>query len=369
MAGWRSAVSEFRGASARCQKPFISSSRRLLTAPELLDAPDEWIDRSLRWVNYILENYQPSVVEHPVRRAALTRIDDILHITSAPRKTLVQNFYRERLERAIRDIEQTKVTEGMRIWKLYNDGFLVRTPAVSFAFDIVPGAPVPGFSIPKELLERLVSQSDAMFISHMHGDHASADVARMFLASAKPVIAPEGLWSNIPDLASRLTYPKRSTELVHSVRVRGGALVLKVAAYPGHQGAPVVNNVYVVTSPDGFTVVQTGDQSGPEGPGGDFDWLAQIGRDRHVDVLLPNCWANALGRIIRGVNPELVITGHENEMGHTVDHREDYTQTYNHLFEPRYPSIVMTWGESYHYRRDPVREEARAGEAGADKLP
>jgi LmbE family N-acetylglucosaminyl deacetylase len=151
--------------------------------------------------------------------------------------------------------------------------------------------------------------------------------------------------------------------------VRGGALVLKVVAYPGHQGASVVNNVHVVTSPEGFTVVHTGDQSGAEGPGGDYDWLAQIGRDRHVDVLLPNCWANALGRIIRGVNPELVITGHENEMAHTVDHREDYTQTYNRLFEARYPAVVMAWGESYHYRSDRVREEARAGEAGADKLP
>jgi hypothetical protein len=56
-------------------------------------------------------------------------------------------------------------------------------------------------------------------------------------------------------------------------------------------------------------------------------------------------------------------------MGHTVDHREDYTQTYNRLFEARYPAIVMACGESYHYRRDPVREEARAGETGTDKLP
>jgi hypothetical protein len=54
---------------------------------------------------------------------------------------------------------------------------------------------------------------------------------------------------------------------------------------------------------------------------------------------------------VRGVNPELVITGHENEMGHTVDHREDYTQTYNHLFGSRYPFLVMAWGESFHYRR------------------
>ena len=38
-------------------------------------------------------------------------------------------------------------------------------------------------------------------------------------------------------------------------------------------------------------------------------------------------------------------------MSHTVDHREDYTQTYNRLFGSPYPAVVMTWGESYYYRR------------------
>jgi L-ascorbate metabolism protein UlaG (beta-lactamase superfamily) len=343
---------------------FVSSPRRVMTAPELKDAPDEWIERSLQWVDYILENYPPALVEHPVRRAALIRLDDVLHIESAPLKEPVQMFYRERMERAVTDIEQTKVTEGMRVWKLYNHGFLIRTPLVSIAFDIVPGMPsktVTGFSISPDVLKRLVAQADVMFISHMHYDHANQDVARIFLDSQKPVVAPEGLWANIPDLSTRLTYPKRSTEIVHSIAVRDGSVTLKVVAYPGHQGKAPIVNVNLVATPDGFTVVHTGDQSGFEGPGGDFDWIAQIGRDHHVDLLLPNCWGNELGRTIRGVNPELVITGHENEMSHTVDHREDYTQTYNHLFESHYPAIVMGWGESYLYRKDRVRQEALTG--------
>jgi L-ascorbate metabolism protein UlaG (beta-lactamase superfamily) len=331
--------------------PFVSSPRRILTAPELLDAPDEWIDRSLKWVDYILQTYRPDPVEFPERRAALIRLDDVLHIESAPKKPLVQKFYKMRLEHAIEDIERTKVTEGMRIWKLYNHGFLVRTASVSFTFDIVPGTRTPGFELPKEWLQRLVAQSDATFISHLHGDHANRDVAKLFLSQHKPVIAPEGLWADDPELSKQLTYPKRSTSEVHEIQISGGSRVLKVVAYPGHQGKPVLVNVHLVTTPEGFTVVQTGDQSGDEGPGSDFDWLTQIGRDHHVDVLMPNCWANGLHRIVRGVNPELVITGHENEMGHTVDHREDYTQTYERLFRLNYPYVLMTWGESYLYQR------------------
>lgn len=332
--------------------PFVSSARRVTTAPELPDAPDAWIGDSLQWVNFVLDHYRPSArAEHPLRRAALIRLDDILHIPSAPEKQIVQKFYQDRIEQAVADIEKTKVTEGMRIWKLYNHGFLVRTPTVSFAFDIVPGIRTVGFNVSKTLLERIARQADAIFISHLHNDHANKDVARIFLSMNKPVVAPEGLWTDTPDLASRLTYPKRSTTAVHDLALATGK-ALKVVAYPGHQGPRVLVNVHLVTTPEGFTVVQTGDQSGDPGPGGDFDWIAQIGRDHKVDVLMPNCWANGLGRMVRGVNPRLVITGHENEMGHNVAHREDYTQTYNRLFPIHYPAPVMTWGESFHFRRD-----------------
>lgn len=334
-------------------KPFIWSERRILTAPELFDAPDEWVDRSLQWVEYVLDAYRPGLVEHPARRAALIRLDDVLHIESAPRKELVQKFYRQRLEQAVADIEKTKVTQGMRIWKLYNHGFLVRTPTVSFTFDLVPGTRIPGFAIPVDLMERLVAQSDATFISHLHGDHANQDVARMFLAKQKPVVAPEGLWKDNAELSGRLTYPERSASAIHSIPVRGGQQTLKVVAYPGHQGATVLNNVHLVTSPEGLTVMQTGDQWNDDKPGSDFDWLSNVARSHHVDILFPNCWTRGIDRMIRGINPEVVITGHENEMAHSVDHREDYTQTYNRLFGVPYPSIVMTWGETWQYVRRP----------------
>jgi len=331
------------------KKPYLSSDRRALTAPELRDAPDEWIERSLAWADDMLREYRPAMVEHPVRRAALIRLDDVLHIESAPEKPLVQKFYRARIERAVAEIENTRVASGARIWKLYNHGWFVRTPSVSVAFDIVPGTRTPGFAVDAQVLARIAAQADAMFISHMHGDHASQAVAGMFLDRKKPVVVPEGLWQG-QEIAGRLTVPQRSTTTVHSLALAGGRSV-KYVAYPGHQGRSPINNVHLVTTPEGFTVVQTGDQSGAEGPGSDFDWIAHIGRDHRVDVLLPNCWTTGIDRVARGVNPAVILPGHENEMGHTVDHREDYTQTYNRLFGSRYPFVVMAWGESFQYTR------------------
>src|SRR5262249_46146082 len=188
-----------------------------------------------------------------------------------------------------------------------------------------------------------------------HGDHANPDFAKMMLDRGKPVIAPEGLWKDRPEFAMRLTYPERSTAKVHSIPVRDGAQTLKVIAFPGHQGPTVVNNVHLVMTPEGFTVVQTGDQWGDDVPGSDFDWLSQISRSHHVDILFPNVWTKGLDRIVRGVNPNVVITGHENEMGHTVDHREDYTQTYNRMYGIPYPLVLMAWGETWLYQASGAR--------------
>ena len=338
------------GAGDGPHPPFVSNLRRLLAAPELYDAPDEWIDRSMQWIEYILQHYPPGWIEVPERRPALFRLDEVLHIPSAPNKPLIQKFYRSRLQNAIQEIEAAKVTEGMRIWRLYNHGVLVRTPSVTFTMDLVPGAPgVPGFALPTPWLDRLVAQSDVTFISHWHPDHANKDVARMFLAAGKPVIAPEGLWADDVDLAKMMTYPERSTAVFHTIHVGRDSQALQFVSYPGHQGKPVLVNINLVLTPEGYSVLHTGDQSGDEGNGTDFDWLAHIGHYHHVDVLLPNGWANDLHRIIRGVNPELVIPGHENEMSHAVAHREEYTQDYERLFGLHYSFITLTWGESFLY--------------------
>jgi hypothetical protein len=110
--------------------------------------------------------------------------------------------------------------------------------------------------------------------------------------------------------------------------IKGGTTQLQVVPFPGHQAHPVLDNLTLVRTSEGFSTLHTGDQSGDEGEGTDFDWLAHIGHYQQVDVLLTNGWTNDLHRIVRSVNPYLVIPGHENEMTHEVPHREEYTQDY-----------------------------------------
>ncbi|MBT9333131.1 MBL fold metallo-hydrolase [Paracidobacterium acidisoli] len=328
---------------------FVTSARRLLVPPELKEAPEEWIENSLAWCDFIFNSMPPAIPEYPARRAALQRLDDILHIQSAPDDPVVRQFYIHRIEHAIEEIRTTRVTSGMRIWKLYNHGFFVKTATVSFCFDLVPGAPETSFQIPHNLVRQLAELSDAMFISHWHPDHANKGVAAEFLALNKPVIAPPGLWSDDPSFSGRLTYANRDPLHIQKIAVTRSERTILVRTFPGHQGPPIENDLYLVTTPEGFTVMHLGDQFSSPDDHSEDAIFKDFARKYHVDVLLPNAWNPRLLQTITSVNPALVIPGHENELAHAVPHREDYVQSYERLTGCKTPWLIMAWGEGYSF--------------------
>jgi hypothetical protein len=328
---------------------FVSSVRLLLAPPELPSAALPWVSDSLEWADYIFTMFPPSIPEPPERRAALLRVDDVLHLPDAATIPAVETYYVGRIEGALDSIEHSQIAAGARIWKLYNHGFVVKTSGNAFAFDIVSGTQTPGISISDADIRRIVDSTDVLFISHWHPDHADKRVVRAYLKAGKPVIAPPQLWDDDPEFAGKLVTPNRQVEYQNVLKLPSGH-DLRYIAYPGHQGTTVLNNVYLVSTDSGFSVVHTGDQYAPSPAFPDYQWLSQISCHHGVDVLLINGWTPGLNRIAAGIHPRLLITGHEDELAHEIPHRESYSQSYNRLFCTTYPYLVMTWGENFSYR-------------------
>jgi len=310
-------------------------------------------------VNQVLVNYLPDWPEPPARKSALLLLDGVLHDVYAPQRPPVQSFLKDRLRMAAEDIEQTEVSEGARIWKLYNHGFIVRTRSVTIGFDLVSikSAGIDGFCIDDDVMQRFVNQCDALFISHYHDDHAEEWVAQSFIDQGKPVVAPPDVW-NDRSIHAEMTHLDREPHTLQALSVQNEQKELQVVVYPGHQGADIENNVTLVITPEGLSFSQMGDQSNDQ----DFEWIDEVGNHHLVDVLMPNCWTTDIARVAKGFNPAIIITGHENEMGHTIDHREPNWLTYQRKEGSdrfggsvdvgyHHPLILMTWGESYHYRR------------------
>jgi L-ascorbate metabolism protein UlaG (beta-lactamase superfamily) len=292
-----------------------------------------------------LTRFPPRLPESEMRRLALVMLDAVLHDPAAPSRPAVQDFYHTTMDLAAGELERNRVSRGALIWKLYDHGFIVRTPTVTIAFDLVRGysAGVDGFVPGNAVFERIVSQCDALFISHRHGDHADSWIAETFLDQGKPVVAPAEVWAD-STIHGRMTILDREPHRTQSLTVHGGATELQVVVYPGHQGN-VPNNVTLVISPEGMSFCHTGDQSSED----DFGWIEEVGANHRVDVLMPNCWTTDIARLVDGFDPGVVIPGHENELGHSVDHREPYWLTYDRMSRSSYPMILMTWGESFHF--------------------
>lgn len=301
---------------------------------------------TLNLVADALTRFPPQLPEPFIRRMAMLMLDGVLHEESAPELLPVQDFFHSAMGFAVDEIESTRVSRGAIIWKLYDHGFVVRTPTVTIGFDLVRGysAGVDSFAVPDRLMERIIEQCDLLFISHWHGDHADRMVISSFIGADKPVVAPAEAEADSA-FQGRITHLAADADSVQVLPIQGGSLSLEVVVFPGHQGADMSNNVTLVRSPEGLAFCHTGDQSNED----DFSWIDEVSDQYEVDVLMINCWTTDISRAARGFDPELIITGHENELGHSIDHREPFWLTYDRLSRTSYPFLVMTWGESYHY--------------------
>lgn len=293
----------------------------------------------------ILSATPPALDEPGSRQLAMLLLDAVFHDECAPRRDAVQQFHQQRTITALEEMEHSDVVTGMMIWKLYNMGVVVRTQSVTVAFDLVRGSSsgAEAFALPDAVMERIAAQCDILFISHQHGDHGDEVVASLFLQQGKPVIAPPDLWQE-KEIYHQLTHLERVAHDTQPISLQAKQINLDVVVYPGHQGAGILNNVVLVITPEQYGVCHTGDQSLDD----DYVWINRVLEVHDIDLLLPNCWTPDPVRTIAGFNPRLLIPLHENELGHTIDHREAYTLDYSRWHVP-YNKIIMTWGESFHF--------------------
>jgi L-ascorbate metabolism protein UlaG (beta-lactamase superfamily) len=300
----------------------------------------------LNHVSGVLNDFSPQKNEPLQRTQALYLLDCIFHDVYAPNRLPVQQFVQTRVEKLAVELENEKVSEGAAIWKLYSHSFIVRTRSVTIGFDLIrPSIRFDSFYVDmKPVLSRIVDECDILFISHHHRDHADEWVANQFIQQGKPVISPPNVWKN-KAIYDKINHLKRDADLEHSIPVKNGDSEMMAKIYPGHQG-DYLNNVVVFTTPENLCISHNGDQNAGQ-IAKDTMWLFNIHKHHNIDVLLYNSYMQPSW--IKGFNPKLVISGHENELGHGIHSRHPYWKMHERSKSIPYPLIVMTWGESYLY--------------------
>jgi len=283
-------------------------------------------EMSLVEIRDVLRSNPPNSRNDAVREEAILNLDEYLKRDASRTDPQMIWFYEHMVDAVNSDLS-SPVTEGARIWSMYNDGFIVKTPSTVFAFDLVDAYSGWSYRIPSSVLYQI----QVLFVSHNHGDHYDSDVTNLVRLGGGEVVCPaEDSFGSI-----RLGPGEQAT-------IAG----LSVTAHNGLHSVPV--RVYEVTTPEGLTFLHTGDnQTSTTLPSG-----------LRVDVLLLNAWVNESGttssiigmrNCINKILPFLTIPGHIQELSHAAP-RPSFESALAADDVP-IPGIVSVeaWGERYDY--------------------
>ncbi len=314
----------------------ISSLHYARTAPPNSPASAPAPSDTLSVCSSELETHPPNGVNWAKRRVMLEAIDGPLNARQddAWRRDIGALFQRQ-MKKALAEISESRVTHGVRIWRMYNMGFVVKSAEATIGFDIHPGW-VFDNPMDQAQLKQLADHLDAAFVSHWHHDHSSREFLRQMLAAGKKIVL-------LDSLARELTGEnvfRIPGEENRPLRIAG----VEINGHTGWQFPTARNNVYVVRI-GGLLVMHQGDNT-------KTSLYRKIAGEHKIDVLLGNCWAK-LSKAVEGVKPKLLVSGHENEIKHPLFLRSGYKRTFKELDKMKLrppwtngPQVrVMFWGE------------------------
>ena len=101
-----------------------------------------------------------------IRKLALYNLDAMLHETRYDDSEPLYDFIASRVNKVIADLSNP-VKQGMKVYKIYNDGFVARTGSVTLAFDVVRGACKGKNLISDALIQQIVDHCAISWTSVM----------------------------------------------------------------------------------------------------------------------------------------------------------------------------------------------------------
>ena len=263
-----------------------------------------------------------------------------------------------RIRQVLREINETTVNSGAVIWRVYNDGFIVKTHNLTLGFDIACS-----FMFPE--IVKIADYVDVLFVSHHDGDHADSEVLKRAAARGVRIIVPK------PDLETQAWYitqlqPYISQLVPISVGQTANLSGVQVRAFQGHCSS--INYAYLVEIPEGLRLLHAGDTEHFE----NLTWVDDLANEKQIDIAfihtaaLTNVPREAiripilaerheklpLGRPFSEtpLKPKIIVPMHENELGHGFAWISTWNLhlTYQQLDELNSSTtqvVVLAWGQ------------------------
>src|SRR5690606_6048642 len=90
-------------------------------------------NKTFTLVHELLQDAPPSTAFSLKRQSALMHIDWVMHDTRLDHSAPVYQFIEDRIQHVVDDLAKP-VKKGVKVYKLYNHGFVVKSKTVTIAF-------------------------------------------------------------------------------------------------------------------------------------------------------------------------------------------------------------------------------------------
>lgn len=347
----------------------LKHGAELLKASEGGDFNDKKRERGLRIIDYPLhvDNYDP-------KRSTLEDKRTFIEV--------IREYCAGARDRVFKEVAAAKVPKGsLRLWRIYNMGYIMKGPEHTVAIDITARPEfyiVDGNRYIPETnkvvwsaadWKKLAELADMIFVTHPHGDHYNRAGIAAFVAAGKPVVVPCDLLEYVPgrpakkgpdgkyvverdNITKAACCVKLTKDNLEPVDVGG----VKVRNFLGNQGKDTPCNVYLLDI-DGVLVADNGDNY-------DLGKERMLAKCPPADVIIASTW-NKVQEMVKscaaapGFDREksVLLPSHENELGHSVNHRESYWEMYtqkDRLGDRKFPwprVHPLAYGESFTFKK------------------
>ena len=332
------------------------------------------IDKDINNYDENLRYFQPDSSDADARQAFLLSLDVFIQNRYQELPKFVEysvymgrNFaswslvrlLRMQVQRIIMEIRETTVESGIVVWRVYNEGFIVKTHNLTLGFDVA----CTSWLCPE--IAEFADLVDLLFVSHLHNDHADSEVLSRAAARGVKIIVPGPELERVAMYLTNL--PLNASQYVpvyegEPINVSG----VQVRAFPGPHS--ILNYAYLVELPDGLRLLHMGDTE----HFGNLTWVDDLANEKQIDIAfihtaaLTNVPREAiripilakrheklpLGRPFSEtpLKPKIIVPMHENELGHRFAWISTWNLhlTYQQLDELNSSTtqvVVLAWGQ------------------------
>lgn len=288
-------------------------------------------------INSMLQAYPPAVEMDKHRQMTFATLDQFLHEADYNKRDAFYSFVNARMSAMLSSIDEP-VIAGVRIYKVYNSGVILKTLNTTIAIDFIPGGEAYKPFISDSVINEIAGRCNALLITNTDALYANRNVAKAFVDAGKKVYVPKRTWTDLGEQIITI-----GADTIQDIELSG----MTLHVLPGHNNNNRTN-IYVMDFHGRGVVAHTGTQEIDT----NLSWAEDIHKRYSVDVLLTKSQTTQMETILSDIKPRMVITTQENEMKSSIDRRESYWTTQKRLkslAELNIPNVIMTWGEKYDY--------------------